>query len=78
VGWGANTFLTEPVARSSWKYADLVGDLSQYYVREYGIQLDTTGQQDLSIEDARLLAAYLLTAAEQMERASRPFGEAQR
>src|SRR5664279_905555 len=31
VGWGVDTILTEP--RSSWAYADLVGDLSQDYVR---------------------------------------------
>jgi hypothetical protein len=42
-------------------------------VREYGIQLDTMGQQDLSVEDARLLASYLLQAADQMEAASRPW-----
>jgi hypothetical protein len=37
--------------------------------REYGIRLDTMGQQDLSVEEARQIAAHLRAAADAMEAA---------
>ena len=55
VGWGADTFAND-AEDENWS-------------RSYSISLDVEGQQDLGPDEARLLASYLMRAADDMEAA---------